>query len=76
GRLTAAAAGAGAPEADGGGLPATARRGPAAEPAPDLGACPECGKVLVRRQGRFGQFVSCSGYPTCRFRPPKGGAAA
>jgi DNA topoisomerase-1 len=33
--------------------------------------CPDCGKPLVRRQGRFGAFVSCSGYPKCKYRPPK-----
>src|SRR5207253_784598 len=46
-------------------------------PAPDPTgeACPECGKPLVKRQGRYGPFVSCSGYPACRYRPPKGAAA-
>lgn len=29
--------------------------------------CPECGKELIRRRGRFGPFVSCSGYPACKF---------
>jgi DNA topoisomerase-1 len=38
--------------------------------------CPECGKPLVTRRGRFGPFVSCSGYPTCKYRPPKKVAAA
>jgi DNA topoisomerase-1 len=33
--------------------------------------CPECGKPLLKRQGRFGPFVSCSGYPGCRYRPPR-----
>ena len=36
---------------------------------------PECGKPLVKRQGRYGPFVSCSGYPGCKYRPPKGAAA-
>jgi DNA topoisomerase-1 len=27
--------------------------------------CPECGSQLVERDGRFGMFVSCSGYPRC-----------
>ena len=44
----------------------------AAEPLPELGPCPDCGKGLVRRQGRFGPFVSCAGYPGCKYRPPKG----
>ncbi|MGH7667371.1 MAG: topoisomerase DNA-binding C4 zinc finger domain-containing protein, partial [Candidatus Dormibacteria bacterium] len=32
-------------------------------------ACPECGKPLVQRRGRFGPFVACSGYPACKYRP-------
>lgn len=28
--------------------------------------CPECGKPLVRRKGRYGPFLGCSGYPGCR----------
>lgn len=38
--------------------------------------CPECSKPLVRRQGRFGPFVSCAGYPKCKYRPPKGAVIA
>ncbi|HSP08597.1 MAG TPA: type I DNA topoisomerase [Candidatus Dormibacteraeota bacterium] len=37
--------------------------------------CPDCGKPLVSRQGRYGPFVSCSGYPACKYRPPKAAAA-
>jgi DNA topoisomerase-1 len=29
--------------------------------------CPECGKPLVIRWGRRGQFLACSGFPECRF---------
>ncbi len=29
--------------------------------------CPECGSDLVIRKGRFGQFVACSSYPTCKY---------
>jgi len=29
-------------------------------------ACPKCGKDLVIRWGRFGKFISCSGFPACR----------
>ncbi len=29
--------------------------------------CPTCGKNLVQRQGRFGEFLACSGFPTCRY---------
>ncbi len=30
--------------------------------------CPECGRDLVIRTGRFGRFISCSGFPECRYR--------
>lgn len=30
-------------------------------------ACPECGKPLLKRMGRFGWFFACSGFPECRF---------
>jgi len=29
--------------------------------------CPECGGELVERKGRFGTFVACGNYPTCKF---------
>ncbi len=29
--------------------------------------CPECGGDLVVRKGRFGEFVACSNYPTCKY---------
>ena len=29
--------------------------------------CPECGNDLVMRHGRFGKFISCSTFPTCRY---------
>ncbi len=29
--------------------------------------CSQCGKGLVLRNGRFGEFVSCSGYPECKY---------
>jgi DNA topoisomerase-1 len=45
---------------------------PATAPAEPTGeSCPDCGRPLVRRQGRFGPFVSCSGYPECTYRPPR-----
>ena len=28
--------------------------------------CPDCGKELVIRWGRYGKFISCSGFPDCR----------
>lgn len=30
-------------------------------------ACPECGCLLVKRKGRFGEFFGCSGFPMCRY---------
>ena len=32
--------------------------------------CPEDGGELVIKQGRYGRFVGCSNYPTCRFTKP------
>jgi DNA topoisomerase-1 len=32
--------------------------------------CPECGNELVIRFGRYGKFVSCSDFPTCRYTEP------
>jgi DNA topoisomerase-1 len=29
--------------------------------------CPECGKNLLIRTGRFGKFKACSGFPDCRY---------
>ena len=29
--------------------------------------CPDCGSDLVYRVGRFGKFISCSNYPTCKY---------
>ncbi len=33
-------------------------------------ACPQCGRDLVVRYGRFGKFISCSGFPECRYTEP------
>lgn len=32
--------------------------------------CPTCGKELVIRFGRFGKFISCKGFPECRYTEP------
>ena len=32
--------------------------------------CPECGKNLVVKSGRFGRFLACPGYPDCSFTMP------
>ena len=31
-------------------------------------ACPECGRKLVIKEGRYGRFKACSGYPECEHR--------
>ena len=36
-------------------------------PQPTGEDCPQCGKPLVLRQGAYGEFVSCSGYPKCKY---------
>ncbi|HSL10760.1 MAG TPA: type I DNA topoisomerase [Actinomycetota bacterium] len=38
-------------------------------PEPELldETCPECGRQLQRRFGRYGPFVGCSGYPDCTY---------
>ncbi len=32
--------------------------------------CPDCGAKLVVRMGRFGKFISCGTFPTCKFSKP------
>lgn len=32
--------------------------------------CPKCNKELVQRNGRFGEFIACSGYPKCKYIKP------
>ena len=39
-------------------------------PEPIGRACPTCTKELVIRYGRFGKFISCSGFPDCRYTEP------
>ena len=29
--------------------------------------CPKCGNPLRKLQGRFGEFIACSGYPKCKY---------
>ena len=29
--------------------------------------CPECGKPLVIRKGKYGKFTACSNYPECKY---------
>ena len=35
-------------------------------------ACPRCGRPLVKRRGRYGEFIACSGYPECSYTRPVG----
>ncbi len=30
-------------------------------------SCPECGGMLVKRKGRYGEFWGCGNYPECRY---------
>ncbi|MBC7100886.1 DNA topoisomerase I [Methanothermobacter tenebrarum] len=32
-----------------------------------VGKCPKCGNDLVKRSGRYGEFIGCKGFPKCRF---------
>lgn len=33
----------------------------------EIERCPKCGRALRKVNGRYGPFISCSGYPTCRY---------
>lgn len=44
-----------------------AERVPLPEPEPIGEDCPECGNPLVKKRGRFGEFIACTGYPACRY---------
>ncbi len=37
------------------------------EPEKTGETCPECGKDLVKRNGRYGEFIACSNYPECKY---------
>lgn len=32
--------------------------------------CPQCGRSMVIRMGRYGKFLACSGYPKCKTTKP------
>jgi len=40
------------------------------EVIPTQYVCEQCGKPMVIKWGRFGQFLSCSGYPACKNARP------
>jgi DNA topoisomerase-1 len=29
--------------------------------------CPKCGSELLKRKGRYGEFIACSGFPKCKY---------
>lgn len=33
--------------------------------------CPNCGRPMVIKNGRYGKFEACSGYPECKYIKPK-----
>jgi len=43
---------------------------PKDEPVPIGEDCPDCKAPLVRRKGRFGEFIACSAFPKCRYSRP------
>jgi len=45
-------------------LKAKMPKAPAPEPTNEV--CEICGKPMLKRQGRFGPFLGCSGYPKCK----------
>ncbi|MBC8101876.1 MAG: type I DNA topoisomerase [Cytophagales bacterium] len=52
----------------------TAEGGDAPAPVVSDIPCPNCGKLLVEKKGRFGAFLGCPGYPECKYihkAPPK-----
>jgi len=36
--------------------------------------CPRCGRALVKRKGKYGEFWGCSGYPSCTYTRALGDA--
>lgn len=33
-----------------------------------VGKCPECGKNLLLRKGKYSMFISCNGFPKCKYK--------
>ena len=40
------------------------------EDIPTDETCPTCGKPMINKRGRFGRFLACSDYPTCKTTRP------
>lgn len=36
------------------------------ERKPSIRICPKCGNLLLKRKGKYGEFLGCSNYPECR----------
>jgi DNA topoisomerase-1 len=47
---------------------ANQKEGVKAKGIPSEEKCPECGRPLVIKSGKYGKFKACSGFPECRFR--------
>ncbi|MBR0075726.1 MAG: type I DNA topoisomerase [Synergistaceae bacterium] len=43
---------------------------PLPDPEPIGEKCPDCGHDLVKKRGRFGEFIACSNYPECKYTRP------
>jgi DNA topoisomerase I len=39
---------------------------PPAETGEEAGICEKCGRPMVEKNGKYGKFVACSGYPECK----------
>lgn len=37
------------------------------KPPAKMPVCPECGKPLAKKTGKFGEFWGCSGFPECKY---------
>jgi DNA topoisomerase-1 len=48
---------------------ANAAEAPRVEEVTDV-KCEKCGKPMIKRWGRFGQFLACSGFPDCKSTRP------
>ena len=36
-------------------------------PSGEAKKCPKCGNIMKRRNGRYGEFWGCMGFPSCRY---------
>lgn len=52
-----------------------AAEAPRVEEVTDI-VCDKCGKPMIKRWGRFGQFLACTGFPECKNAQPFGDEAA